>query len=66
MMLILGLSIFLDGYHMNWRFSLVGLFIMVSTILVAYAEASVWIISIVALIVTLIILFVKKEKKGLL
>lgn len=65
MMLILGLSIFLDGYHMSWRFSLVGLFIMFCTILVAYAEAYVWIVSLVALVVILVLLFVKKEVKSL-
>jgi hypothetical protein len=63
MMLTLGLSIFLSGYHMNWRFSLVGFFIMLSTILVAYAEAYLWIVSILALVVALIVIFVKKETK---
>jgi hypothetical protein len=63
MMLILGLSIFLDGYHMNWRFTLVGFFIMISTILVAYAEAYMWIVSLLASVVLLVILFVKKRVK---
>jgi hypothetical protein len=64
MMLVLGLSIFLNAYHMNWRFALVGFFIMIGTILVAYAEAYIWIVSIIVAVIALIVISLKQKQKS--
>jgi len=42
MLLILGLSIFLDGFRMSWRFSLIGVLIGGTALFAGFVERYVW------------------------
>ena len=41
-LLILGLSTMLDGYHIGWQFSLLGLFLIGCTIIIGYVNPFMW------------------------
>jgi hypothetical protein len=41
-LLILGLSTMLDGYHIGWQFSLLGFFLIACTIIIAYVNPFMW------------------------
>lgn len=41
-LLILGLSTMLDGYHTGWQFSLLGLFLIGCTIIIGYVDPFMW------------------------
>ncbi|MFA5923852.1 MAG: hypothetical protein WC856_21590 [Methylococcaceae bacterium] len=47
--LILGLSLFLDGRNLGWRFSLLGILVGITAIIAAYVEEYVWIVLLVSL-----------------
>ena len=52
-LLILGLSTMLDGYHIGWQFSLLGLFLIGCTIIIGYVDPFIW--ACVALAVVVIV-----------
>ncbi|CAD6880100.1 hypothetical protein [Methylomonas albis] len=41
-LLILGLSTMLDGYHIGWQFSLLGFFLIGCTIIIGYVNPFMW------------------------
>lgn len=47
--IILGLSLFLDGLNLGWRYSLVGILVGITAIIAAYVEEFIWIVYIAAL-----------------
>jgi hypothetical protein len=47
--IILGLSLFLDGRNLGWRYSLVGILVGITAIIAAYVEEFIWIVYIAAL-----------------
>lgn len=48
LLLTLGLSTFLDGCRVSWRFGLIGLLMFVTGIVAAYAEEYLWVLLIIA------------------
>jgi hypothetical protein len=52
-LLILGLSTMLDGYHIGWQFSMLGLFLIGCTIIIGYVDPFMW--ACVALAVVVIV-----------
>jgi len=48
-LLILSLSIFLDGFHVGWRFYLAGIFLAITSILAAFVEEYMWILLVIAI-----------------
>jgi len=50
LLLILGLSTFLDGYRISWRFSLIGILIGGTGILAAFVEQFIWPVILIALV----------------
>ncbi|CAD6873402.1 hypothetical protein [Methylomonas fluvii] len=52
-LLILGLSTMLDGYHIGWQFSMLGLFLIGCTIIIGYVDPFIW--ACVALAVVVIV-----------
>ncbi|AMK77037.1 MULTISPECIES: hypothetical protein [Methylomonas] len=52
-LLILGLSTLLDGYHIGWQFSLLGFFLVGCTIIIGYVNPFMW--ACVALAVVIIV-----------
>ncbi len=43
-LLILGLGVFTDGIRFSWRFSMIGMLMMLSAVIAAYIVAYVWLI----------------------
>ena len=55
LLLVLGLATFLDGYRINWHFSLVGLLIFVSGIVAAYIEEYLWVLLVISIGIAVIL-----------
>ncbi|WP_428353971.1 hypothetical protein [Methyloprofundus sp.] len=49
-LLILSLSTFLDGFQVGWHFSLLGILLAISTVVITYLDEYIWIIAIIALV----------------
>lgn len=47
-LLVLSLSTFLDGVHVGWHFSLLGVLLAISTVVISYIDEYIWIIAIMA------------------
>jgi len=50
LLLVIGLSTFLDGYRISWRFSLIGILVGGTAILAAFVEQFIWPVILLALI----------------
>ena len=61
--LIIGLSLFLDGRNLGWRFSLVGVLIGVTAIIAAYFEEYIWVILIFSLCISVITYYWEKHRQ---
>ncbi len=62
-LLVLGLSTFLDGYRISWSFSAVGIVMFLTAIFGGYIESYVWITLIAIICVFVVILLVEKYAK---
>ena len=62
-LLILSLSSFLDGFHVRWHFSVIGILLAISVVTISYVEEFMWIITIIAVILLVVSLFWNKYKK---
>ena len=62
LLLIIGLSTFLDGYRISWRFSLIGILISGTAILAAFVEQFIWPVILLALILLVGGIFWEKHK----
>lgn len=52
--LVLALSTFLDGLHVGWHFSLLGILLAITAVAVSYIEEYLWVIALVAVVVAVI------------
>lgn len=59
-LLVLGLSAMLDGYHVGWEFSLLGFFLVGCAIIIGYIPAFIW-----ASVVLAIIIIIASFMRGL-
>ncbi len=57
---ILGLSTFLDGCRVNWKFSLIGVLIFITGIIATYIETYLWVL--VGLVIAVIIVLFLRLK----
>lgn len=64
LLIVLGLATFLDGYRINWRFSLVGLLIFVSGITAAYVEEYLWVLLVIATGVAVAVLLWERHERS--
>ena len=62
-LLILALSSFLDGFHVDWHFYVIGILLAVSVVTISYVEEFMWIITIIAVILLTVSFFWNKYKK---
>ena len=62
-LLILALSSFLDGFHVGWHFSVLGILLAISVVTISYVEEFMWIITIIAIILLALSFFWNKYKK---
>ena len=60
--LILALSAFLDGIHVGWHFSVVGILLAISSVIITYMEEYIWLIVIIAIIFVATSYFWNKNK----
>ena len=58
--LIIGLSLFLDGRNLGWRFSLLGLLVSISAIIAAFVEEYIWLVLIISLALSVLIFYWEK------
>ena len=49
LLLLLGLSTFLDGFRVSWRFSLIGVLMFVAAIVAGFIEQYLWVLLIVSI-----------------
>jgi len=56
-LMLLSLSVFLDGAHLGRHFYLLGFFLGMMTLLMAYLEEFIWIILIISVFMTLIAIY---------
>ncbi|WP_456388249.1 hypothetical protein [Profundibacter sp.] len=62
LLLIIGLSTFLDGYRISWRFSLIGILVAGTAILAAFVEQFIWPVILLALILLVIAIFWERHR----
>ncbi|BCG63499.1 MAG: hypothetical protein methR_P1218 [Methyloprofundus sp.] len=62
--LILGLSLFLDGRDLGWRFSLLGTLVGITAIVAAYIEEYIWVILLVSLCLSVITYYWEKHRRA--
>lgn len=62
LLLIIGLSTFLDGYRISWRFSLIGILVAGTAILAAFVEQFIWPVILLALILLIIAIFWERHR----
>jgi len=48
--LILALSAFLDGPHVGWHFSVIGILLGICAVIISYLDQYIWIIAIIAIL----------------
>ncbi len=63
MLIILGLSTFLDGFRLNWHYSFIGIMILATGVMAAYVEQYLWILLIISALISVIILYWEHHKK---
>ena len=60
--LVLALSAFLDGIHVGWHFSVLGILLAIVAVIVSYVEQFIWVIAAIAFIFIVITFYVIKAK----
>ena len=61
--LVLALSAFLDGVHVGWHFSVLGILLAIIAVTVSYVEQFIWGIAAIAIIFILLIFYIDKRRK---
>lgn len=59
--LVLALSVFLDGAHVGWHFSVLGILLALTAVSISYIEEFLWVISAIAVVFALIVFFFNKR-----
>ncbi len=62
-LVILGLSTFLDGFRLNWYYSFIGIIILTTGLLAAYLEQYLWILLVFSAFISVMIIFWEHRKK---
>ena len=63
MLIILGLSTFLDGFRLNWYYSFVGVMILSTGVMAAYIEQYLWVLLVISALISAIIIYWEHHKK---
>ena len=64
LLLILGLSTFLDGYRISWRFALTGVLLAATALLAAYVEKYTWPMVVIGFVVLLGVVAFEYLRRG--
>ena len=63
-LLVLALSSFLDGFHVGWHFSVIGILLAISVVTISYIDEFLWVIIFVAAILVAVSFFWNKYMKA--
>lgn len=63
-LLVLALSAFLDGIHVGWHFSVIGILLAISAVVISYIDEYLWIIAIIAIIFVAISYYWNKRRES--
>ena len=63
-LLVLALSSFLDGFHVGWHFSVIGILLAISVVTISYIDEFLWAIIFVAAILVVVSFFWNKYMKA--
>ncbi len=63
-LLILSLSSFLDGFHVGWHFSVIGVLLAISVVTISYVDEFLWVIVIIAIFLVFISFLWNKYRKN--
>lgn len=61
-LLILSLATYLDGIRIGWRFGLIGNYLGLAAVVMAYADHSMWILYIIGVLIIVAVYFVDKKR----
>jgi hypothetical protein len=61
-LLILAFSAFLDGIHVGWHFSVIGILLAISAVIISYIDEYIWIIATIAILIVSISYYWNKFK----
>ncbi len=61
-LLILSLATYLDGIRIGWRFGLIGNYLGLAAVIMAYIDNSMWILYIIAIIIIITVFFVDRKR----
>jgi hypothetical protein len=61
-LLILAFSAFLDGIHVGWHFSVIGILLAISAVIISYIDEYIWIIATIAILIVTISYYWNKFK----
>ncbi len=64
LLILLGLATFLDGYRINWHFSLLGLLMFLLAIAAAYLEEYLWVLLIMTTVIAIAVFLWERRKKS--
>jgi hypothetical protein len=63
-LLVLSLATYLDGIRIGWRFGLIGNYLGLAAVVMAYLENSMWILYISAVIIIAAVFFVDRKRSA--
>ncbi len=61
-LLILSLATYLDGIRIGWRFGLIGNYLGLAAVVMAYADHSIWILYFAAVLIVSIVFYVDRKR----
>ncbi len=61
-LLVLALSAFLDGIHVGWHFSALGVLLAVIAVTVSFVEEFIWVIAVISLLFVWITFYLSERK----
>ena len=64
-LLILSLATYLDGIRIGWRFGLIGNYLGLAAVVMAYADHSMWILYFTGVLIIAVVFFVDRKRKGI-
>ena len=62
LLLILGLSTFLDGTRVGWRFALIGLLMVITSMVAAFTEEYMWLMLMITIVLASAVFFWEKHR----
>jgi len=61
-LLILSLSAFLDGIRIGWRFSLIGNYLGLAAVIMAFVDNPMWILYLIAVLIIVAVYFIDRKR----